>query len=88
MTRLRTIPLLLIAGMASAESVPTTDDDLTNLGYISAARPGTYAAIPPSANGFPDTILANMRMKLGGERTLPEEPGAAHDQPKATGDGH
>ena len=86
MSLLRTIPLLLFAGMASAESAPTPQEDLATLGYISAARPGKFHAMPPSGNGFPEPILARMRMALGGERPMPSAP--KPDSPAAATDGH
>ncbi|MCA0942279.1 hypothetical protein LCM08_21180 [Salipiger pacificus] len=89
MSLLRTIPLLLFAGMASAESAPTPKEDLATLGYISAARPGKFHEMPPSGNAFPATILARMRVALGGERPMPSahapaEPG----KPSPPANGH
>lgn len=89
MTRLGTLPLLLLTGMASAASAPTPEEDLATLGYISAARPGEFHAVPPSGNGFPEDILANMRIKLGGERPLPQPQQTPQTSaPEAPANGH
>lgn len=80
---------LLLAGMAAAEEPNSAKEDLDTLGYISAAKPGRFLALPPSANGFPENILARMRVKLGGERPLPAAPAPdAHGKPEASANGH
>ncbi|WP_353475718.1 hypothetical protein PVT71_24335 (plasmid) [Salipiger sp. H15] len=87
MRRLAALSLLLLAGMASAEGPTTAEEDLKSLGYISAAKPGAFPALPPTSNAYPEDILANMRMKLGGERPLRPEPQAGAATGGASG-GH
>lgn len=89
MRRLATLSLLVLAGAAAAEGPTTAEEDLDTLGYISAAKAAAFRELPPSPNGYPEDILVNMRIKLGGERPLPDTSQApAHAAPEPPANGH
>ena len=65
--------LLILAGVASAADAPAPPLGVSQeTSFTSAAVGGRFTDLPPSEYGFPVEILAQMRIRLGGEPPAPE----------------